>query len=292
MEICDGACVDEKSDPNNCGSCGHVCQGGQQCFSGTCACPADKSDSCGGECVDEQTDVNNCGACHNVCPNGSGCNAGQCGACAGKICGSACVDTKSDPAHCGACDNACPQGDLCTEGVCTCAGGGVDCGNDDCAVLAASPTDCGGCGHACSADRACEGGMCGCRPPQVKTPAGCSDPKHDPAHCGPMNQTCNTTTPVCAGALGCVLVAVCNSTGVVCDGGCYLPDDFKRNPFHCGQCGNSCAADEVCVDGHCTSFRVPPVCDGTTCGNGGNCCPYPGLQGITICVDGECPMAP
>ncbi len=34
---CGGACVDELTDPANCGSCGNACGAGQTCWSGTCA---------------------------------------------------------------------------------------------------------------------------------------------------------------------------------------------------------------------------------------------------------------
>src|SRR5579883_430092 len=35
--ICNGACVDLESDPNNCGHCGLVCRQGS-CFGGQCQC--------------------------------------------------------------------------------------------------------------------------------------------------------------------------------------------------------------------------------------------------------------
>jgi hypothetical protein len=55
---CCGAagCVDRSSDPNNCGDCGQVCDGNDQCC---------------GKCV--QHDVNNCARCGDVCPSGGTC---------------------------------------------------------------------------------------------------------------------------------------------------------------------------------------------------------------------------
>jgi alpha-tubulin suppressor-like RCC1 family protein len=34
---CNGVCVSESNDPNNCGACGHKCAAGQVCASGTCS---------------------------------------------------------------------------------------------------------------------------------------------------------------------------------------------------------------------------------------------------------------
>lgn len=36
QQSCGGQCVDESSDPYNCGSCGHACAGGEACCSGLC----------------------------------------------------------------------------------------------------------------------------------------------------------------------------------------------------------------------------------------------------------------
>src|SRR5207253_1518428 len=35
--LCSGVCVNESSDPNNCGGCGVVCTTGRVCTSGTCS---------------------------------------------------------------------------------------------------------------------------------------------------------------------------------------------------------------------------------------------------------------
>jgi hypothetical protein len=48
--VCDGVCVDPKTDSANCGSCGNECLGGDTCQNGLCigsACPAPQWHSCG-----------------------------------------------------------------------------------------------------------------------------------------------------------------------------------------------------------------------------------------------------
>ncbi len=54
LTVCNGQCVSLSSDPNNCGTCGHVCSAGATC--------------CSGSCVSLSSDVNNCGSCGHVCP--------------------------------------------------------------------------------------------------------------------------------------------------------------------------------------------------------------------------------
>ena len=38
LKACNGACVDTKTDPANCGTCGNVCGSDQACSNGTCVC--------------------------------------------------------------------------------------------------------------------------------------------------------------------------------------------------------------------------------------------------------------
>ena len=82
------------TDPNNCGSCGHVCLspaglvglGNPMCIEGTCAgtcvpglvvCGA--SGDGGGACVEPFDDPANCGTCGHVCPNSyPNCMGGAC----------------------------------------------------------------------------------------------------------------------------------------------------------------------------------------------------------------------
>src|SRR5208282_2987346 len=59
---CGNTCVNEQTDPANCGACGAQCTvTGQMCQAGACACPAGDLQG-GSTCVNPQTDSNNCGA--------------------------------------------------------------------------------------------------------------------------------------------------------------------------------------------------------------------------------------
>ena len=68
--VCNGVCVDVLTDPNNCGSCGNVCVGGDTCQNGICkgsACP-DQWHSCG---------VTYPGGITHCCLNGDTCSIGE-----------------------------------------------------------------------------------------------------------------------------------------------------------------------------------------------------------------------
>jgi hypothetical protein len=100
---CDGACVDLRSDENNCGDCGNTCGANAICENGRCRCP-DHYFPCGGGCCHES----------NACLNGtcSGCPDG------GQACG----------------DRCCPDGAICSSifsdgvGSCRCLTGYTACG--------------------------------------------------------------------------------------------------------------------------------------------------------------------
>jgi len=79
---------DKQNDPNNCGTCGHVCttpNGTPGCVNGQCtvaACDEGWSDCDGNPangCEENvSSDVNNCGGCHIVCGTGEICTNGSC----------------------------------------------------------------------------------------------------------------------------------------------------------------------------------------------------------------------
>jgi hypothetical protein len=63
---CSGACVDTKTDNDNCGMCGTVCaQGMEQCLSGQCCKTGEVL--CNAMCTNTQTDSMNCGMCGKTC---------------------------------------------------------------------------------------------------------------------------------------------------------------------------------------------------------------------------------
>jgi hypothetical protein len=152
-------CANTMYDRYNCGGCGKVCGGNEQCMGGACVpggggpdagtqCPANFL-TCAGRCVDPYSDTNNCGECGVICEQGFYCNnrectpqSGQADAgtappkCAGNdvVCypptgGPFCTDVQFDPKNCGVCNNACGANQACQQGRCvvtqTQADGGV-----------------------------------------------------------------------------------------------------------------------------------------------------------------------
>lgn len=124
-------CVGSQTDPNNCGTCGHVCPASNACVNGVCTCTG------------SLTDPNNCGACGHVCPGASNatatCSNGVCGLVCNPgytSCGGQCVDTQTDSANCGSCGYDCSTEGAafsCHGGICGCGPGLVGCcGGDIC----------------------------------------------------------------------------------------------------------------------------------------------------------------
>ena len=75
---CGGACVDTKTDIDNCGTCSNACDAQKEsCVEGLC-CPTGQA-VCNMMCTDVQSDPNNCGMCGMKCPmNTPSCSAGKC----------------------------------------------------------------------------------------------------------------------------------------------------------------------------------------------------------------------
>ncbi len=75
---CSFVCVDQLTDPLNCGGCGVVCPAGTTCENASCQCPG-TNELCGDVCEDVLTDSHNCGGCGVLCTYDSECVSGECG---------------------------------------------------------------------------------------------------------------------------------------------------------------------------------------------------------------------
>jgi hypothetical protein len=119
LDDCGGACVDVRSNPENCGSCGTVCAPGLFCSLGACSgsC-ASTLTPCGAACVNLTSDVLNCGTCGMQCGSGQTCSNGTC-TCTGQVCAGLCVDVLTNGSHCGGCGIVCAGGLTCSGGICS-----------------------------------------------------------------------------------------------------------------------------------------------------------------------------
>lgn len=132
---CGQACVDVKTDPQNCGKCATACPTNDFCDGGTCipSCTSAQKlcDDGGLFCASIQTDNQNCGDCNVACATGWTCQTGKCLPNCGTgqtLCdidggsqgdgGPFCTDTKTDTNNCGACDKACTVTQYCDAGTC------------------------------------------------------------------------------------------------------------------------------------------------------------------------------
>lgn len=112
QSLCSGTCVNESTDPNNCGGCGV-----------TCATPPTSCYSAPNTCSSSTCKYNPL-PINTACPGGGYCDGvGNCSPCqAGlTLCGSTCVSASNDPNNCGSCDNVCPSGQICAGGACAAA---------------------------------------------------------------------------------------------------------------------------------------------------------------------------
>ncbi len=124
---CTSKCTDLQSDNQNCGSCGVICEYGQQCVSGVCTAACDEVGltECSNACVDVNSDPKSCGSCGTACDQSEKCISGVCTpvffTClreSDTSCYGECVDLKSNNRNCGSCGNKCAGGSICQDGSC------------------------------------------------------------------------------------------------------------------------------------------------------------------------------
>ena len=286
---CAEACRDLLTDKFNCGACGVVCPGADECEAGVCrssTCPTGTS-RCGTACVNREADPSHCGACGNACAPDLVCSAGRCVCVDGRTsCGGACVNISLDGRHCGACDNACAPGFSCVSGGCRAAPcsivGQTNCGGV-CFDLLTSPAHCGVCETACVSGESCLAGRCACPTGQDRCGGTTCLPLSTTANCGACGNRCGTgqlcLASVCvsvdAGApdgggfdggpsldaspgfdAGTPDTVFCGADETVCDGLCV---NTNTNRAHCGGCGQVCTAAQTCVAGTCLGAATDDI---------------------------------
>lgn len=255
------ACTDTRTDFQNCGGCGVVCQGGWNCCDSLCSNPVN--------------DVKNCGMCGTVCmtPHATpGCAAR---ACVIAQCDQGWADCLPAPGcetnidnnvnNCGACNNTCSLANAlpkCVGGACgvnACLPGYGDCDGkapNGCEIdLNKDPGNCGSCGTACSGNHisqpTCGSGTCNgvcdvnfadCNMNKAKD--GCEvDLKNDAANCGVCGTVCANT---CAGnvvgttcSAGACAVTMCGANffdvDKLCNNGC----ECRQSPGGAAACANA-----------------------------------------------------
>lgn len=289
LTSCDGACVDLRNDPMNCGRCRGVCPGQLPlCCDGICSnlLSPENCGSCGNQCGADEPCMSLMGS-HPFC-SPAGCwnnnRSTDCGT-------GACIDLEFDSSNCGACGNACPAHSACQMGSCyPCPSGTDRCGNGTiasggfCSNLQSYPFTCGGCGNVCDPDKICEGGVC------VPCPAGesrcgisCTDLQNGRAFCGSCGNRCSDGESCCGGQC----------------------TNLLSNMTHCGTCGNTCGENQRCIGGICALMpagTVEATCrlgqtacgltcsdlesDESNCGACGRACPSG-----RVCIDGTCLVA-
>jgi hypothetical protein len=172
----------------------------------------------------------------------------------------------------------CFGGEYCSNSTCECRPSLSRClergsdGTSGCRDTNAQPNFCGGCtdfgdfdpDFRCAADQVCAEGVCvDCAGPDCEDSCGegltacdrSGDGNSDPDHCA----------------------------------------DLMNDPLDCGACTLVCGANQLCVEGECTNFGTASACDACPCddcGEGTECCVYPGTVDYVVCVEGgTCPGA-
>jgi len=199
----------------------------------------------------------------------------------------------------GACGQGCGVGEVCSAGICECAlenwcaiDFGYDAGSPEyhCVDTQTDFSNCGGCSNVCYEGEQCVQGQCApaaCQGNEVRCNGSCTDVNTDPFQCGgcvpesPTIETCYAGENCYCDDYGLATCAIEGPLATCTDTG------FDR--LNCGQCGNSCADGNECVEGACQ----PIDCGGRTlCGN--ECVDSPScgvvcnVRGGELCSAGSC----
>jgi len=217
LSNCSNQCVDLRSDPNNCGECGHVCDDGVVCTRGVC-----EGEDSGGASGDA-------GA------SGSGDHERDSGVDAdSSVTGHGGNFTEYDVGY--------PEGGDAGQG----AGGSSGSGTST--QGGTGQTEGGSSGTSTTAGR---GGTSAAGSSGEAGTAGtdtCVPPYNTATDCGECGRRCSNSTPVCApvgGGYDCV--PLCEEPLVDCSGSCV---DLNNDSKNCGACGRVCPS-AICQGAEC-----------------------------------------
>jgi len=260
MTLCSGACVNIRTDPDNCGGCGFSAPYGETCINGqfsSSLVPKNK------------TTTTTAAGTQVSCPSGQ------------TSCSGTCRNILTDTAHCGSCGTSCLSGQTCQDGRCViagtaapvisttvpatlvvdlmCSGRETACGNS-CVNLFTDKKNCGVCGRTCGSEQICVNARCG--PACTKSGTTlcndkCVDLDNDMENCGACGTECKTFLPNAKGALctnGECKISGCKTDYADCDNnvvnGCEVY--LRTSAAHCGSCGKTCPSGQVCYNMKCT----------------------------------------
>ena len=244
---CNKHCVNVKTDPLNCGSCGGLCTGGAtSCCNGACSNPA--------------TDAQNCGSCGNAC---STLNA-MATTCAAATCSWTC---NAGFAHCLAGNSGCDTnlagaGDKLCGSVCVAAAS--CCSSAEC-MSPPAPAACYNTAGTCSG----VGGSC------AYTLKAGSKVCNGTTCCNAINGTCNSN---------CTLT--CAAGFADCDGNPSNGCEVNLASAGKKLCNGACiAATSCCTAADCSTPPSPSACYVTpgSCPAAGGLCSYSLKSGSVTC---------
>ena len=217
--LCSGVCVKVKTDPNNCGSCGNVCDDKEPCTQnncqgGSCNFPAEPTGTkcTGGACAKVPT-----ASCCFGCLDGDQCRAGTGNGNCGKG---------------GAKCNSCTGGLICNKQACTCEPNG----------------GCKGC---------CTKAKDKCVQPATHSECGVNGTTCQDCTKNPSKKKCQQTTGKCTVGTTTTCTVACSSG--CCSGGACKPGitngDCGKGGGPCEDCITK--SKPVCITGHkCNLFQI------------------------------------
>ena len=299
--FCDdgGTCVNEETDPKNCGGCGndctlapHVDPNTTTCNGGQCvyACAPGFADDCGGDagagCPTSLSTPANCGSCRHACTGATSlCSASTTdggaatctSSCAGgtSLCNGSCVNSQTDPSACGSSCASCPY--VCIGGVCSgsCTPATSGCSGSQPQTCSASGTWVDN-GAACGACYVCSSG--GCSP---SSGGGCNDGNACTQTDTCTNGVCIGSNPVvCTASDACHVAGACNTSTGVCSVQPLAPDANCQSGQTCIQWYPDCDQD---------GYGNPsgPAVNSCSSPTGAPACPA-GFTGVYVASNTDC----